>query len=48
MSITLINRSKNMNKVAVLIYEQFCNLEISVALEMLAMVGKPFEIISKH
>lgn len=47
MSITLINGRENMKKVAVLIYEQFCNFEISVALEMLAMVGKPVEIISK-
>ncbi|MGL5087710.1 MAG: DJ-1/PfpI family protein [Clostridium sp.] len=36
-----------MKKVAVLIYDQFCNFEISVALEMLAMARKPFVIISK-
>ncbi|WP_061997104.1 DJ-1/PfpI family protein [Clostridium sp. ATCC 25772] len=36
-----------MKKVAVLIYDEFCNFEISVALEMLAMVEKPFVIVSK-
>lgn len=36
-----------MKQVAVLIYEQFCNFEISVALEMLKMAEKPFLLISK-
>lgn len=36
-----------MKKVAVLIYNQYCNFEISVALEMLAMAEKPFVIIAR-
>lgn len=36
-----------MKKTAVLIYNDFCNFEISVALEMLAMVEKPIVIFSK-
>lgn len=36
-----------MKKVVVLIYEQFCNFEISVALKMLTMGEKSFVIISK-
>lgn len=36
-----------MKKVAVLIYNKFCNFEISVALEMLAMAEKPFVVISE-
>lgn len=36
-----------MKKVAVLIYDKFCNFEISVALEMLAMAEKPFVVLSK-
>ncbi len=36
-----------MKKVAILIYPQFCNYEISVALEMLSMVNKPKTIFAK-
>lgn len=36
-----------MKKVAVLIYPQFCNFEISVALEMLRMANKPITIFAK-
>ena len=36
-----------MKKTAVLIYDQFCNFEFSVALEMLAMAGKPITIFAK-
>lgn len=36
-----------MKKTAILIYNQFCNFEISVVLEALAMYEKPFTIISK-
>ena len=37
-----------MKKTAVLIYNQFCNFEFSVALEMLAMEGKPITIFAKE
>lgn len=37
-----------MKKTAVLIYNQFCNFEISVALELLAMGEKPVTIIAKE
>ena len=37
-----------MKKTAVLIYNQFCNFEISVALEMLAMAEKPITIFAKE
>jgi len=36
-----------MKKTAVLIYNQFCNFEFSVALEMLAMSGKPITVFAK-
>lgn len=36
-----------MKKTAVLIYNKFCNFEFSVALEMLAMAGKPITIFAK-
>ncbi len=36
-----------MRKVAVLVYNQFCNFEFSVALEMLAMAGKPITVFAK-
>lgn len=36
-----------MKKTAVLLYPQFCMFEISVALEMLAMVGKPITVFAK-
>lgn len=36
-----------MKKTAVLIYNQFCNFEFGVALEMLAMVDKPITIFAK-
>ena len=36
-----------MKKTAVLIYNQFCNFEISVALEILAMAGKPITVFAK-
>ncbi len=36
-----------MKKTAVLIYPQFCNFEISVALEILAMAEKPMTIFAK-
>jgi putative intracellular protease/amidase len=36
-----------MKKVAVLIYNQFCNFEFSVALEIIAMAGKPITIFAK-
>ena len=36
-----------MKKTAVLIYNQFCNFEISVALEILAMAEKPITIFAK-
>lgn len=36
-----------MKKTAVLIYNQFCNFEFSVALEMLAMASKPITIFAK-
>ncbi|BBF42172.1 hypothetical protein lbkm_0854 [Lachnospiraceae bacterium KM106-2] len=36
-----------MKKVALLLYDQFCNFEISVALEMLAMAGTPIAIFAK-
>lgn len=35
-----------MKKVAVLIYNNFCNFEFSVALEMLAMAGKPITVFA--
>lgn len=37
-----------MKKTAVLIYDQFCNFEISVALEVLAMAGKPITIYAQE
>lgn len=37
-----------MKRTAVLIYNQFCNFEFSVALEMLAMEGKPITIFAKE
>ena len=37
-----------MKKTAVLIYNQFCNFEFSVVLEMLAMAGKPITIFAKE
>lgn len=37
-----------MKKVAVLIYPEFCNFEISVALEMLCMAQKPMTIFAKN
>ncbi len=37
-----------MKKTAVLIYNQFCNFEISVALEILAMAQKPITIYAKE
>lgn len=36
-----------MKKVAVLIYDKFCNFEFSVALEMLAMAKKPITVFAK-
>lgn len=36
-----------MKKTAILIYNQFCNFEISVVLEILAMTKKPITIFSK-
>lgn len=36
-----------MKKTAVLIYNRFCNFEISVALEILAMAGKQITVFSK-
>lgn len=36
-----------MKKTAVLIYDKFCNFEFSVALEMLAMAGKPIEVFAR-
>lgn len=36
-----------MKKTAILIYNQFCNFEISVVLEILSMVKKPITIFSK-
>lgn len=36
-----------MKKTAVLIYNQFCNFEFSVALEMLAMAEKPITIFAR-
>lgn len=36
-----------MKKTAVLIYDQFCNFEFSVALEMFAMAEKPIVIFAK-
>lgn len=36
-----------MEKAAVLIYNQFCNFEFSVALEIFAMAGKPITVFSK-
>lgn len=35
-----------MKRTAVLIYEGFCNFELSVALEMLAMAGKPITVFA--
>ena len=37
-----------MKKTAILIYNQFCNFEFSVVLEILAMEGKPITIFSKN
>lgn len=37
-----------MKKTAVLIYHQFCNFEISVALEILAMAEKPITVFAKE
>lgn len=37
-----------MQKTAVLIYPQFCQFEISVALEMLAMAGKPVTVFARN
>lgn len=36
-----------MKKVAVLIYDHFCNFEFAVALEMLAMAGKKITVFAK-
>ena len=36
-----------MKKTAILIYNQFCNFEISVVLEMLAMAEKPMTVFAK-
>lgn len=36
-----------MKKTAVLIYDQFCNFEISTALEALALGGKPITVFAK-
>ena len=36
-----------MKKVTVLIYDLFCNFEFSVALEILAMAGKPITVFAK-
>ena len=36
-----------MKKTAVLIYDQFCLYEMSVALEMLSMAGKPITVFAK-
>jgi len=36
-----------MKKTAVLIYDKFCNFEFSIALEMLAMAGKPICVFAK-
>jgi len=35
-----------MKRTAVLIYQGFCNFELSVALEMLAMAGKPITVFA--
>lgn len=37
-----------MKKTAVLIYNQFCNFEISVALEILALSEKPITVFAKN
>lgn len=37
-----------MKKTAALIYDKFCNFEFSVALEILAMAGKPIEVFAKN
>ena len=37
-----------MKKTAILIYNQFCNFEFSVVLEILAIKGKPITIFSKN
>lgn len=37
-----------MKKTAVLLYNQFCNFEISVVLEILAMAEKPMTIVAKE
>ena len=37
-----------MKKTAVLIYNQFCNFEISVALEILALAEKPITVFAKE
>lgn len=37
-----------MKKTAVFIYDQFCNFEISVELEILAIAGKPMTIFAKE
>lgn len=36
-----------MKKTAVLVYDQFCNFEISVALEILAMHDKSIDVFAK-
>ena len=36
-----------MKSTAVLIYNQFCNFEFSVALEMLAIAEKPITVFAK-
>ena len=37
-----------MKKTAVLIYDQFCNFEIALALELLALAGKPMTVFAKN
>ena len=36
-----------MKKTAILIYDQFCSFEIGVALELLALAGKPITVFAK-
>ena len=36
-----------MKKTAILIYDQFCSFEIGVALELLALAGKPIMVFAK-
>lgn len=47
-NVTTLKRRYVMKKTAILIYDKFCNFEISVALEILAMAEKPITVYAKE